>query len=81
MNQTLHLLTKNDNPSYIPPEATVVLMQDATYLLTHTLKYQNIYVIEDELLAREINGGTATVIDYYQLIALTQQYTKIVTWT
>lgn len=81
MKQQLNILTNNALPALIPNDAAVVLLQEASYLLLQELKYKTIYALEADLIARGLKTRSATLINYDELVKLTTQYDKIITWT
>lgn len=84
MSNILHLLTNNSVPTCIPSLDTVVLMQDAAYLVLKDIDCKSLYVVKNDLLARGLsnnNNNCAKVIDYDELTALTSEYKKVITWT
>ena len=81
MSNVLHLLTKNSVPTCISSLDTVVLMQDATYLVLKDIDFKLLYVVKNDLLARGLSSNCGKVIDYNDLAALTSEYKKVLTWT
>jgi tRNA 2-thiouridine synthesizing protein B len=66
-------------------EVTMVLTQDAVIAatLTSTTKYQSVYALKDDLVARGLGDQLVAgieVIDYQQFVQLTLSHQPIVSW-
>jgi Uncharacterized conserved protein involved in oxidation of intracellular sulfur len=84
MSHTLHILTTNFIPINIAHDSAVVLMQDAVYLLLlDKTPYTKLYVIKSDLQTRglTVRNSNVELIDYSELVILTSQYNKIITWS
>lgn len=80
MENILHLITGKTFPTTIAAADAIVLLRDGVYHSLSSVTHDNLYILEDDLWARGLTAAAIKVIDYAQLVGLTTQYKKIITW-
>ena len=91
MKKHLNILTSNNIPSLLLTSDSahgILLLQEAVYLLHNPLPSQlkncQVYVLEEDLVARGLNNSiapqTIRLVNYHNFVDLIIEYTSNITW-
>lgn len=94
MSSQLHLISRpitqeqlNQQLSFVSEGDGIVFMQDSCYSLQApsiqaSLAYQNfeVYAVSRDMKARNINYQQVNIVNYQQLVQLSLQYDKTISW-